>query len=282
MPWNQDHAGDSQQNRRGAGVLSRKIVTRTRPTVERDIRSDTRTDPQILCADRPDHHQDAVHRTLLSNRHVPRVSAVERGTIGRIAPVGDSTGDVSRRSRQDGSAAFEARERQLRGESAAVEHEFFTKRLLMRESNEHKRILEAIEKVNRNQLLSHKLERQLLKRQNAHDDAAGDPADDARHSTPVRAAMVQLTARWDLSPPNFKLAPKVCASDKTGLTDFVISRHATGRLSRRTDGSTIIKPLQHQNHPRSLSYFSKERQPPVCPIWFRKGGLSPFGFMESP
>ena len=79
-------------------------------------------------------------------------------------------------------------------QSAAVEHEFFTKQLLMRESNEHKKILEAIEKVNRNQLLSHKLERQLLKTHDDHDDTANDSADDARHSTPVRAAMVQLTA----------------------------------------------------------------------------------------
>ena len=101
---------------------------------------------------------------------------------------------IADRLLNDIAKAFEVRERQLRGESAAVEHEFFTKQLLMRESNEHKRILEAIEKVNRNQLLSHKLERQLLKRQDAHDDAADDPADDARHSTPVHAAMVQLTA----------------------------------------------------------------------------------------
>ena len=60
----------------------------------------------------------------------------------------------------------------------------------MRGPNEHKRILEAIEKVNRNQLLSHKLERQLLKMYDDHDDAADGSADDARHSTPVRAAMV--------------------------------------------------------------------------------------------
>ena len=64
----------------------------------------------------------------------------------------------------------------------------------MRGPNEHKRILEAIEKVNRNQLLSHKIERQLLKMHDDHDDAADGSADDARHSTPVRAAMVQLTA----------------------------------------------------------------------------------------
>ena len=101
---------------------------------------------------------------------------------------------VANRLLNDIAKAFEVRERQLRGESAAVEHEFFTKQLLMRESNEHKRILDAIEKVNRNQLLSHKLERQLLKTHDDHDDTANDSADDARHSTPVRAAMVQLTA----------------------------------------------------------------------------------------
>lgn len=101
---------------------------------------------------------------------------------------------IADRLLNDIAKAFEVRERQLRGESAAVEHEFFTKQLLMRESNEHKRILMAIEKVNRNQLLSHKLERQLLKMHDDHDDAADGSADDARHSTPVRAAMVQLTA----------------------------------------------------------------------------------------
>ena len=101
---------------------------------------------------------------------------------------------IADRLLNDIAKAFEVRERQLRGESAAVEHEFFTKQLLMRESNEHKKILEAIEKVNRNQLLSHKLERQLLKTHDDHDDTANDSADDARHSTPVRAAMVQLTA----------------------------------------------------------------------------------------
>ena len=50
-----------------------------------------------------------------------------------------------------------------------------------------------------------------------------------------RPSVVQLRQK-------FKLAPKVSAGDKIGQTGFVISRPATGRPSRRTDGSTITKP----------------------------------------
>ena len=101
---------------------------------------------------------------------------------------------VADRLLNDIAKAFEARERKLRGETAAVSHEFFTSQLLTRESDEHQKILASIEKVNRNQLISHKLERLLLKKHDVHDDTADGSADDARHSTPVRAAMVKLTA----------------------------------------------------------------------------------------
>ena len=54
----------------------------------------------------------------------------------------------------------------------------------------------------------------------------------------------------------FKLALKVSVGDKTGLTDFVISRRATGRLSRRTDGSTVTKPPKlHQGLKRTCNTF---------------------------
>ena len=103
---------------------------------------------------------------------------------------------VADRLLNDIAKAFEVRERQLRGEPAAVPHEFFTSQhtASAKEADDHRRILAAIEKVNRNQLLSHKFERQLLRRQDSHDGRAGRPAEDARCSTPVRAAMVQLTA----------------------------------------------------------------------------------------
>ena len=39
-----------------------------------------------------------------------------------------------------------------------------------------------------------------------------------------------------------------------------ISRPATGRLNRRTDGSTITKPPRHQNHPRPFHLTNQPRQ----------------------
>ena len=39
-----------------------------------------------------------------------------------------------------------------------------------------------------------------------------------------------------------------------------ISQSATGRLSRRTDGSNITNPSRHQNHPRSFSSPNQPRQ----------------------
>lgn len=56
-----------------------------------------------------------------------------------------------------------------------------------------------------------------------------------------------------------------------------ISRHATGRLSRRTDGSTVTKPPRHQNHPRPFP----SHQPTAAKAIRNKSSMKPIHWLTA-